>query len=119
MPGRICSGQTGEGLFNQELEKARLNKELWTESPREIALRLAGYPNIDGTQPDKVDVFQTGAKTVMIVVFADNLQDDARRTEEVSVNLVEKDGKWQIEWAGGRWKCRRAFYTGWTVSGCS
>jgi hypothetical protein len=107
------------GIFNQELEKSRLKKELWTENPREIALRLAGYPNIDNASPDKVDVFQNDEKTVTVIVFDDNLQDDARSAEEVRVDLAEKDGKWQIQWAGGRWKCRRAFYTGWTTSGCS
>ena len=102
------------GIFNQELEKARLNKERWTESPHEIALRLS-----DPDSTDKVDVFQTGAKTVTIIVFDGNLQDDSRSAEEIRVDLVENEGKWQIEWAGGRWKCRRTFYSGWTTSGCS
>ncbi len=81
---------------------------------------MAGYPNIDGVSPDNVDIFKSGDRTVTFIILDDNSADDAILSEEVRVDLVEKLGKWEVEWAGMRWKCRRTFYTGWrSRSGCS
>lgn len=84
----------------------------------DMALRVAGYPNEDGVEPDRVKAFYESASMVTVVIGDDRLMDDSIRAKEVRVDLIHVDGVWKVEWAGARYRCRRCFYQGWITWPC-
>ena len=93
--------------FNEEYDAAITQQEDWVNSPYEIGLRFAGYPNIDRVLPDKVTVFYvTSKKQIVVVQKTRPVFDDSISAEEIRVDLVLEDEMWKVEWAGGRWRCQ-------------
>lgn len=105
--------------FNQEFAAARQTQEAWISDPVAIALRVAGYPNLDRIEPDEVKVSKDENNMVSVVIKKFNLMDDSVRHKEVRVDLVSNQNTWEIEWAGAKWKCARDFSFGWTSRRCS
>ncbi len=95
-------------------QKDRIN------TPYQIGLRFAGYPNIDDVLPDKVTIFYVSRERQIIVVQHTGLHDDSVFAREIRVDMVLEGDSWKIEWAGGRWRCQsgRGSST-WTTSLCS
>lgn len=112
---------SGDGWFAKRMpdyEGARNNLEDWTKNPTDIALYMAGYPNLDGTKPDKVSIFDTGSDRITVLVMENSLHDDSVQAIEVRVDLVKKNEVWEIEWAGGRWRCWRTLFSSRGTSLC-
>jgi len=84
----------------------------------DMALRVAGYPNEDGVEPDRVKAFYENTSMVTVVIGDDRLTDDSIRAREVRVDLIRVDGVWKVEWAGARYRCWRCFYQGWITWPC-
>jgi hypothetical protein len=91
----------------------------WIQDPTAVGLRLAGYPNVDGTIPDQVSIFHHSAISMTMVVADFNLMDDSVAAKEIRVELVRQDSVWVVAWAGRRWQCGRDFLSfGWVTSNC-
>ncbi len=95
-------------------QKDRIN------TPYQIGLHFAGYPNIDDVLPDKVTIFYVTGERQIIIVQHTGLHDDSVSAIETRVDMILKGDSWEIEWAGGRWRCQpgRGSST-WTTSLCS
>lgn len=93
--------------FNQEYQAAQRNQSYWLQDPIKLALKVAGYPNADGVNPDEIHIYYTSSTTLTAIIRNDNLEDDAIAAEENRVDLVYTGAVWEIAWAGGRWKCSR------------
>lgn len=91
--------------FLQEYEDARQNHASWIADPITVALRIAGYPNVDGTSPDEIHSYYENSTKVAVIIQDSHLMDDSVTAKEVRVDLKFNDGEWEIEWAGGRWRC--------------
>jgi hypothetical protein len=104
--------------FAQEYKDARLNHSSWVVDPIALALRVAGYPNIDGTNPDQVDIYYVNSTKLVVVIKDFGLMDDSVESRDIRVDLVKKGDIWEVEWAGLRQRCRRGLIIGWTTSGC-
>jgi hypothetical protein len=104
--------------FDQEYEHARENADSWTENPIDVALRIAGYPNPDSIEPDRVCAFYRNPSSVTVIVTKAGLMDDSVEAEETRVDLVTSDGIWEIDWVGARYRCQRTLYRGWVTSLC-
>ena len=91
--------------FNGQYSAARNAHEPWTEDPREVGLRFAGYPNVDGTSPDIVRVFHPEPGKTIVVVIDMGLMDDSVEAQKIRVDLVREVDVWRVEWAGGQWRC--------------
>lgn len=103
--------------FAQAYEEARLDPTSWAANPLTLTLRLAGYPDPDGNDPDRIDTYDTPTGLTVVIERFD-LRDDSLEAEEVRVDLVRKGAVWEIAWAGRRWRCRRALFSGWTTALC-
>jgi hypothetical protein len=90
--------------FQQRLDLAQSSGADWANDPQVIGLWVAGYPNSDGTTPDRVYTF-TSADRATIVVSTLGCMDNSIRDKEARVDLVQVGTAWQIEWAGSRWRC--------------
>lgn len=88
--------------------------------PLAMALRVAGYPNEDGVEPDRVSIFHDGLARITIIIEKEGLHDDSIAAEETRVDLIKQGQLWEVAWAGGRWRCRRDLMRGswWTTSLC-
>lgn len=104
--------------FTQEYKDAHLNQASWVVDPVALALRVVGYPNIDGTNPDQVDVYYIDSAELVVVIKAFGLPDDSVEAKHIRVDLVKKDNIWEIEWAGYKQRCGRGLFIGWTTSNC-
>jgi hypothetical protein len=104
--------------FDQEYKDACNDSAKAVQDAVEVALRVAGYPNEDGIQPDRVKAFYENASMVTVVIGNDRLMDDSIRAKEVRVDLIHVDGVWKVEWAGARYRCWRCFYQGWITWPC-
>ena len=105
--------------FIEEYMKASSSNNYWIKDPIALALYLAGFPNPDGTVPDKVHVFFANPATATVIVATDNLEDDSVLAQEIRADLIKNNDIWQIAWAGNRWRCRRNAATNWwTTSLC-
>jgi hypothetical protein len=91
--------------FYQEHDAALEAGDCWIEDPRQVALRLAGYPNPDGARPDIVGVYWPQRDKAIIVVLATGLHDDSVEAMKVRVDLVQRGDLWEVEWAGGQRRC--------------
>jgi hypothetical protein len=107
--------------FRQRYQVAQAQNERWVLDPVAIALRVAGYPNSDGTNPSEIHISYRNPTQMTAVIRGVNLMDDSVSAKEVRVDLIYRSGRWEIEWAGGRWKCQREliFVPGWQTSLCS
>ncbi len=97
--------------FNQEYNDPRLNDTNLVADPIALALRVAGYPNIDGINPDQVYIYYVSPTQLTVVIKSYGLMDDSLESKDTRVDLVKKDSEWEIEWAGGRWRCRWNFFS--------
>ena len=84
----------------------------------DAALNLAGYPNVDGTQPDRVTIEFSDNDEATAFVFDEKLLDDSIYAHEYRVELYLKEGIWKINWAGVRFQCARGEISGWTTNLC-
>jgi hypothetical protein len=95
------------------------NKSLnFSETPEVLALSVAGYPNVDKTDPDDVKVISDDDAQLTYIITDNNLLDDSLLAEEVRVDLLLVDGNWTLDWAGDRRRCRRGLTLGWTKNRC-
>jgi hypothetical protein len=105
--------------FIQEYKDAHLNHSNGVVDPVALALRAAGYPNIDETNPDQVDIYHINSTKLVVVIKDFGLMDDSVESRDIRVDLVKKGDIWEIEWAGRRQRCRRVLlFPGWTTSRC-
>jgi len=106
--------------FRRDYADARASRAAWLADPVMVALRVAGYPNNDGTEPDSVTTFSNDFTTVTIVIRKEGLHDDSVAAEETRVDLVKRGMVWEVAWAGGRWRCGRevSIGYGWTTALC-
>lgn len=101
--------------FNKEYEIAIRTNANWVENPEKIALRLAG-----ATNPTKISTFDMGRGRITVIVLQDPVVgDDSVAAEEIRADLVQKGNKWEIKWAGGRWRCHAGRgHTSWGAELC-
>ncbi len=91
--------------FNEEYKKGIDEHANWTENPKEVTLRIAGVPV--GVKSDNLAVFDTKHQKRTVIVSIDPIrEDDSVAAEEIRVDFVKKEERWEIEWAGGRWRCQ-------------
>jgi hypothetical protein len=107
--------------FRQRYQIAQEQNENWVEDPIAIALRVAGYPNFDNTNPNEIHISYRNSTQMTAVIRSIKLMDDSVSAKEIRVDLIYQSGRWEIEWAGGRWKCQRELisFPGWQTSLCS
>ncbi len=96
-----------ETTLVERLDHARAEGEGWVSDPVQIALRLAGYPRIEGGEPDWVNEAWDSTELVIVVIGKDFLGDDATKARETRVELHRDDGEWEVLWIGSRHKCYR------------
>ncbi len=84
----------------------------------DAALNLAGYPNVDDTQPDRVTIAFSDNDEATAYVFDEMLMDDSIYAHEYRVELYRKEGIWKINWAGVRYQCARGEIYDWTTNLC-
>ncbi|GEM_PF-5831930 len=92
--------------FKNKYQKALARKEPWVADPIAIALRVAGFPNSDGTTPNEIYAYYQTQTKMTAIVRSFGLEDDSVSAEEIKVDLVYRSQRWEIDWAGGRWKCQ-------------
>ena len=85
---------------------------------REIALRVAGFPNTDRTSPSQAAISDVTQERMIVTILADRLMDDSVSAKETRVEMAVDRGAWEVEWAGERWRCRRALTSTWTTGLC-
>jgi hypothetical protein len=81
------------------------SSEYWTRDPREVGLCFAGYPNIDGIDPDIIKVFRPEPGKAIVVVISMGCLDDSIEAKKIRVDLAQDGEAWVVEWAGGQWRC--------------
>ncbi|NIQ80319.1 MAG: hypothetical protein GTN93_19960 [Anaerolineae bacterium] len=91
--------------FHREYDAALEADYSWIHKPEAVGLRLAGYPNPDGVRPDIVRVYWPRPDKAIVVVIATGLMDDSVEAMKVRVDLVQRGHLWEVEWAGGQWRC--------------
>ncbi len=104
--------------FEPEYENACNDSANPVRGAVDVALRVAGYPNEDGVEPDRVRAFYENTSMVTVVIGDDRLMDDSVRAKEVRVDLIHVDGVWKVEWAGARYRCWHCLYQGWITWPC-
>lgn len=109
--------QTNPSWFQQVYLEALVNGDAWIKDPLVVALRYAGYPNIDKIEPSKIFVFSISG-TKVIIIKGDNLMDDSILDDEIRVDLIKIDDVWKVDWAGYRQRCQRSSFHGWTTESC-
>jgi hypothetical protein len=88
--------------------------------PKLVALSAAGYPNDDNIPPESVATFDSEPGRLIFVISSGPAMDDSISLVEWRIDLIQQDGRWQVEWAGHRWVCGRdLFRWGWTTDRCS
>ncbi|MCP4539268.1 MAG: hypothetical protein GY832_19200 [Chloroflexi bacterium] len=102
----------------QSYQEACDNRESWTKDPVDVALYVAGYPNIEGSEPDQINVFDIGSGRISVVIMEDSLLDDSIRSSQVRVDLAKRGDVWKVEWAGSRWRCWRTVFAVWGTNSC-
>jgi hypothetical protein len=86
--------------------------------PIDVGLHFAGFPNIDGVNPDKVLAFYTTSVDAVVIVLSLNCMDDSIRDHEERIDLHFENNEWMVVWAGYRQRCRRSIYQGWSTGLC-
>ena len=106
--------------FTKAYADARATQANWITAPRAVALRVAGYPNEDGVEPDTVTLFHDDLARVTVIIGKEGLHDDSVAAKEIRVDLIKEGQWWEVTWAGGRWRCGRDVLSGlwWTTSLC-
>lgn len=104
--------------YLRSLGKLNPYVDLRETSIYDAALNLASYPNVDGTQPDRVTIAFSGNDQAIAYVFDEKLMDDSIYAHEYRIELYQKEGIWKIGWAGVRYQCARGSISGWTTDLC-
>ena len=66
-----------------DLSKKTLN---FSETPEVLALSVAGYPNLDKTNPDSVNVISDNSAQLTYIIADYNLLDDSIRADALPQN---------------------------------
>ncbi len=126
--------------FRERYEQASQTEEGWVEDPLLVVQRALSirYKGREQYKPDRVSVFYPNAKDdkefvaqggnewtpwvgdrVSVLMLHDPIRDDdSRAAEEVRIDLQRKDGRWEVVWAGGRYRCWRGPFREWTSDLC-
>lgn len=113
------SGLIPEREFYAAYKEAIALNTDWVKNPEMVALRVAGYPNIDKIDPEKVEMETNADGITIVVVLSPRLMDDSIRRQETRVELIKDGDIWKIVWAGWRQQCARGLFNfGWTTSLC-
>ena len=102
--------------FQTKYSAARDNQEGWVSEPKAIALRLLGYPNSDGCEPGEITVRGGIEENQSIVIIRspespkEICLDDSVKDSEHRIELVKDQSAWEVEWIGGRFRCRPGAY---------
>lgn len=104
--------------FRKAYAEAVKKDEGWIKDPITLALRYAGYPNLDGLSPNQVFIYYVNDVQVIVIVRAFGHMDDSIRDTDERIELVKENGIWIIEWAGYRQRCYRSSFDGWTTGLC-
>jgi hypothetical protein len=106
--------------FDSHYRRALSADEAQGIDPKLVALSAAGYPNDDNIPPESVATFESEPGRLIFVIASGPAMDDSISLVEWRVDLIQQDGRWQVEWAGRRWVCGRdLFRWGWTTRNCS
>ena len=121
---RIFYKQVGitESQRLHSYDESRRRGAGWTRDPSEVGLLLVEGCNhetnagSDCDNPSRVDVSAQGVERATVIVLDDPIRgDDSIAAEEWRLDLVlAKDGAWDIEWSGVRWRCQRERIDLWT-----
>ncbi|NLF50824.1 MAG: hypothetical protein GX577_06770 [Leptolinea sp.] len=84
----------------------------------DVALHFAGYPNSDGTTPDRVTLVFTDTGHTVVTVLSEGLLDDSIMDQEYRIELGVSEDIWIINWAGVRYRCARSGNFDWTTTLC-
>jgi hypothetical protein len=104
--------------YLNSLGKPNPYADLRDSSVYDVALNLAGYPNVDGIQPDRVAIEFSYNDQATAYIFDEKLMDDSIYAHEYRIELYYKEGIWKIDWAGVRYQCARGETRGWTKELC-
>jgi hypothetical protein len=104
--------------FVREYKAARDKGAAWVKDPKEVAARMAGYPNVTDLPPKSWSLLKTGRGRVTVRVFSGDLKDDSLAESETRVDFIRRWNALDIEWAGQRWRCRRPSLSDWTNELC-
>ncbi|MFH1743606.1 MAG: DUF1565 domain-containing protein [bacterium] len=137
-PYNLDSGQWFSS-FKKQYKEAQEKQANWLKDPMVVALRMmSGYSKLDGPKPDRICIYYPTGPTdkafytklrgdgaiwsgdrITIVMLKDPVVDeDGIAAEETRVDLVKKNGIWEIVWAGARFRGGRAAFSGWTTELC-
>lgn len=107
--------------YESLLPRVKGNAGSGLEGLEEIALRIAGYPNPDGTLPSEVLVNLPAPDRAIVTITSGSLMDDSIKVRQVRVELQKDQQGWSVDWAGARWKCRRDLFGShwWKTRPCS
>ncbi len=92
--------------------------DLRDSSVFDVALHFAGYPNTDGTAPNRVVLEFSDPSHATVTVLSTGLLDDSIMDREYQIELIEQDPVWKIDWAGTRYRCARTENHDWTTTLC-
>ncbi|MCM1982223.1 SH3 domain-containing protein [Lyngbya confervoides] len=99
--------------FNQAYQAAKANNAPWISDPEQVAIRLAGFSDSSDCQPDSVSTIASqDPNWVTVLVKTGDSQgeqcaDDSVAASEIRADLIRTQNLWEIDWAGGRYRCRR------------
>lgn len=104
--------------FTLEYQRGVDANASWVQNPLAVAMQVAGYPNEDNINPERVTLSFPKPGKIDAVILSREAGDDAIRRTETRVEMIQKENFWMVEWAGVRSKCRRTLYPGWGPGGC-
>jgi len=93
--------------FNEQIKKAKMDKEGWTDSPLSVMLKFTGADvdsNVKSVRSKKLGPGEN-IQDVMVTVEEDGLMDDSVRGTITMVRMKKTDGLWQVYKATQAWKC--------------
>ena len=104
--------------FASPYENAVLDHSVWVREPISVALKAAGYPNIDGLTPESIGFYNINLSEVIVVVRTGRLMDDSIKERELLIDLYQDGDIWRVIWAGQRQRCYRSLSPFWTTKPC-
>lgn len=91
--------------FNQEYAIAQQSEGSWTADPRQVAMRLVGYPENAAIAPGNLQILPARRRHFTALILESGHAAAPVATREHRIDLVQKGKQWQVEWAGARWSC--------------
>ena len=91
------------------------------KDPTKMGVCIAGFPNMDAGKPDIVSTYFSTSTNVIVIVTIDGsfIPDDSIRSRETRIDFSKKNGVWEIDWMGSRWKCKSGRgHQNWSSSLC-